>query len=269
MSCQLAAISSRLAAHSSIPSFNYFHPVNRTLAFILFSGWACLSFGRINLPDSLPKGLLSLGYGYQLSLFDLNARYGGHGALHGSFGFIRGTWELGLGTEFLFGANVKEDVLAPLRAPGGELIGEDHQLAEVDLRQRGLFLGMHLGRSFRLGRQSLVLSARAGWLAHWIRFQNPGNTFKPIQGEYRAGYDRFSSGFAIGEQLAYRYLGRNRLINFEIALQFSQAFIRLRRNIQLDDPAVKPSNRFDGLAGFQARWIIPIYSKKDPGTLYY
>lgn len=236
---------------------------------MLTLSWACLSFARINHTDSLPKGLLSLGYGYQLSLLDLSNRYGGHGTLHGSFGFIRRAWEFGLGTEFYFGAQVKEDVLAPLRDPNGELIGEDHQFAEVDLRQRGLFLGMHLGRSFRLGSQSLVLSAKGGWLAHWIRFQNPGNTFKPIQGEYRSGYDRFSSGFAVGEQLAYRYLGRNRLINFEIALQFSQAFTRLRRNIQLDDPAVKPNDRLDGLAGFQARWIIPFYSKKDPGTLYY
>ncbi len=243
--------------------------MKRSLAFILFFGWTCLGFATTNFTDSLPKGLLSLGYGYQLSLFDLNGRYGGHGTLHGSFGFIRRAWEAGLDAEFFFSANVKEDVLAPLRAPGGELIGEDHQLAEVDLRMRGSFLGLHLGRSFRLGSQVMVLSARGGWLAHWIRFQNPGNTFKPIQGDYRAGYDRFSSGFAIGEQLAYRHLGRNRLIHFEIALTFSQGFTRLKRNVQLDDPEVKPNNRFDGLAGLQARWIIPIYTKKDPGTLYY
>jgi len=235
----------------------------------MFIGWPSLSFGKINIQDSMPKALLSLGYGYQLSLFDLGKRYGGHGTLHGSAGIVRGGWEAGLGAEFLFGSTVKEDVLAPLRAPGGELIGEDHQLAEVDLRQRGIFLGIHLGRSIKLGSQSLVLSAKGGWLAHWIRFQNPGNTFIPIQGEYRAGYDRFSSGFALGEQLAYRHLAKNRLINFEIALQFSQAFTRLKRNIQLDNPEVKPINRFDGLAGLQARWIIPFYKKKDPGTLYY
>jgi len=224
----------------------------------------------LNAQDSLPGALIQLGYGFQQSLFDMSPRYGAHGSLHMAMILKKNTWEYGLSVQYLFGSQVKEDVLAGLRSPGGELIGEDHQLAQVDFRLRGSLFGLVVGKSVPMQKAgNLVIGIQPGWLIHWIRFQNNGNTFAPIRGAYRYGYDRLTAGPAISEQLAYRYLSPNRLINFELALHFTQGFTKLKRNIQLDQPNLSTSRRFDGLLGIQARWIVPVYRKKNPDTIYY
>ncbi len=224
----------------------------------------------VTAQDTLPKMIIGLGYGYQKSLFDLGHRYGGHGTLQIELILKKRSWEHGLSIQYLFGNRVREDVLARLRSPEGELIGEDHQLAQVDLRQRGVLVGWFLGKTLPIHKTgSLVMGLQPGWLVHWIRFQNPGQTFAQIRGDYRYGYDRLSAGLAFSEQLSYRYLSSNRLINFEFGLRFTQGFTKLKRNTQLDQPEISTSRRFDGLLGVQAKWILPVYGKKNPDTIYY
>lgn len=224
----------------------------------------------VTAQDTLPKAYIQFGYGYQQTVFDLHGRYGGHGVLEGAMLFLKNQWVYGITFQYLFGNQVREDVLAGLRSSGGELIGEDHQIANVDLRMRGHVVGLSLGRSFKIKRSaSLVASLQPGYLVHWIRFQNPGQTFRPIRGEYRFGYDRLSSGFAVAEQISYRYLSHSRLINFEAGIRFTQGFTKLRRNIQLDQPTILPEGRLDGLIGLEVKWILPIYRKKNPESIYY
>lgn len=220
--------------------------------------------------DSIPVALVQFNYGYQFSLFDLADRFGNHGTIQTAVIIKKKSLEFGLHLQFLFGSQVKEDVLAKFRSSTGELIGEDHQIAQVDLRQRGLMPSISLGKSIRLNTGSnLVFQIQPGWLMHWIRFQNSGNSFAPIRGEYRYGYDRFSAGFAVSEMLGYRYLSKNRLINFELGVQFTQGFTNLKRNTQLDQPGISTSGRLDGLFGLQAKWIIPVFKRKNADTIYY
>lgn len=233
-------------------------------------GFVFILPASLTAQETEPKMVIGMGYGYQNSLFDLDSRYGGHGTLQLDLIFKKISWEYGLSFQYLFGNRVKEDVLARLRSPGGELIGEDHQLAQVDLRQRGTLAALYFGKTIPIRKTgSLVLGFQPGWLVHWIRFQNPGETFAPIRGQYRYGYDRLSAGPAISEQLSYRYLSTNRLINFELGLRFTQGFTKLRRNTQLDQPQISTGRRFDGLLGLQAKWILPVYGKKNPDTIYY
>lgn len=247
---------------------NYLRTVNPITSGLIFSIF--LLSVPVSAQDSLANVLIQLGYGYQQSIFTLANRYGGHGVLQGAIQFKKSQWEFGASAQYLFGSVVREDVLSQFRSPGGELIGEDHQIAQVDLRLRGSLLGISAGRSFPIQKQgSLVFSIQPGWLVHWIRFQNPGETFAPIRGEYRYGYDRLSAGFAVSEQLAYRYLSKNRLINFEAGIQFTQGLTKLKRNIQLDQPQIEAVQKLDGLLGLQAKWIIPIFSKKNPESIYY
>ncbi len=257
------------AAYLSIQlGLNYLRPVKPYPCLVLLFLFGMHS--GLNAQDSLPRALIQLGYGYQQSLFDMAPRYGGHGSLQMALILKKNSWEYGLSFQYLFGSRVGEDVLAGLRSPEGELIGEDHQLAQVDLRLRGSLFGLLIGKRVPIQKAgNLVIGVQPGWLIHWIRFQNPGYTFAPIRGAYRYGYDRLSAGPAISEQLAYRYLSSNRLINFELAIHFTQGFTKLKRNIQLDQPNISTSRRFDGLLGIQAKWIVPVFSKKNPDTIYY
>ncbi|MEP7324080.1 MAG: hypothetical protein ABI761_19280 [Saprospiraceae bacterium] len=232
---------------------------------------SCLFFFNLPAQDSIqPKLFVRIGYGSQSTIHsDLSKRYGQHGTLSLGINFIKHHWETGPAIGFLFGSNVREDVLASLRSADGELIGSDHQLAEVDLNMRGMMIGWSILRKIKLSTQSFFLvGLQPVWLSHWIRFQNPGNSFEPIQGNYRYGYDRLSSGLAIEESLTYRFQSNNRLLNLELAFTAMQGNSSLRRNIQLDNPSVKKTSS-SGFIGFQARWLVPIFPAKKAEKIFY
>ena len=221
--------------------------------------------------DSLsPKAIIHLGYGAQWPISSpLSKRYGQHGSISLCIDLIKHKWETGPSIHFIFGSNVKEDVLALLRGDDGELIGSDHQIAEVNLKMRGLFIGWSIAREIKINpRSMLVIGVQPGWLAHWIKFQNPGNTFEPIQGDYRYGYDRLSTGLAMMETFTYRYQSSNRLINFELSAMMTESTSHLKRNIQFDQPTIS-STISSNLFGIQVKWLIPIYSAKNAEHIFY
>lgn len=239
-------------------------PCSLVLCFLFF----------FNLPaqDSIqPKLFIRIGYGSQWTVHsDLSKRYGQHGTLGLGINLImKHHWETGPAIAFLFGSKVREDVLASLRSADGELIGSDHQLAEVDLSMRGMMIGWSILRKIKLSTQSYFLvGLQPVWLSHWIRFQNPGNSFEPIQGNYRYGYDRLSSGLAMEESLTYRFQSNNRLLNLELALTAMQGNSSLRRNLQLDNLLVKKTSSL-GFIGAQARWLVPIFPSKKAEKIFY
>lgn len=215
--------------------------------------------------------LIEFGYGFQLGMQDFNTRYGSHGNLEGTVLKKLKSWEIGPSYEYYFGTNVKEDVLKQLRTPEGDLIGSDHQLVQVDLRLRGMLIGLKLNKELNLKNMphSFIISIKPGLIMHWIRFQNPGNSFEPIRGIYKYGYDRFSSGWAMQENIAYRYQSQSKLINFEIELNYTHANTTIKRNIQFDRPNLGYIKQKDGLLGMKVKWILPLLKSKDPNKIYY
>ncbi len=218
----------------------------------------------------LPSYLIRFGYGLQWPIGNLSNRFGQHANLFISTTKKINAFEFGPSFQYFFGAVVKEDVLNIFRSKEGDLIGSDHQIADVELKMRGMELGMYCARDYTLNKNSsLVFGLSPIWLVHWIRFQNISNNFEPIRGDKAYAYDRLSSGFGVKESIAFRYHSDSRLINFEIALQFLQAGVSLQRSSQADHPGINKSKHTDALAGIQGRWIIPIYVKKDPEKIYY
>jgi hypothetical protein len=220
-----------------------------------------------------PEQLASLefGYGIQIGSGDFSKRYGQHNRLHISTLYHRSNWIMGPGIDYLFGAQVKEDVLAPFRTPEGDLIGIDHTLALVDLRMRGLALRLAIKKLIGSEKQKggFIIGLAPGWQAHWIRFQNPANNFDAIREPYRWGYDRFSAGWGMLEEIGYRYQNSNKTVQFEIAFQASHTRSKLRRNLQLDKPNFDFPPQWDHLWGLTAKWILPIFARKNPDQIYY
>ncbi len=217
-----------------------------------------------------PRAIVSLGYGFGSPIDQLKNRYGSFGMLHVATIYRSRKWEIGPSINYFFGSTVKEDVLSIYRTKEGDLIGSDHQLAQVDLRMRGIFMGITLKKLFKINPSNIIcLGLQPGWLAHWIRFQDQGNTFEPILGSNRYGYDRMSAGLGLTQSLAYRYASPNRLINFEIEIGLTEACTSLRRNLQLDLPLKTFKSSSDGLFFITAKWLIPIFSRKNPDEIYY
>lgn len=121
-----------------------------------------------------PRAIVSLGYGFGSPIDQLKNRYGSFGMLHVATIYRSRKWEIGPSINYFFGSTVKEDVLSIYRTKE-ETIGSDHQLAQVDLRMRGIFMGITLKKLFKINPSNIIcLGLQPGWFAHWIRFQDQG-----------------------------------------------------------------------------------------------
>jgi hypothetical protein len=89
-----------------------------------------------------------------------------------------------------------------------------------------------------------------------------------LAGDLKKGYDRLTNGPSVSEYFGYTYLSNNRLLNFFVGLECSQAFTKDRRI--WDYQMMKPddSQRLDLLYGLRAGWILPLY-KRVPKAYYY
>ena len=82
--------------------------------------------------------------------------------------------EFGFRVQFGFGTQLKEDVLSGLRTREGLIIGNQRSPADIQLRQRQLFIGPAVGYTIALGknqRAGIHLKTSLGYFFHRIRFQ--------------------------------------------------------------------------------------------------
>ena len=220
-----------------------------------------------------PVVLPSLGYAYQLPGGDLQDRFGPNFSLNLQLEYLtRQDWGYRLEGGYLFGTQVKEDVLANLRTREGNIIGNDRAPADIQLRQRGWYLGAGLSRWFRMGsasRSGLLLSGTAGLLQHRIRIQDdPLSAVPQLDDTFKKGYDRLANGLYLTEFIGYRYLANDRRINFYAGLEFTQAFTRNRRSFDYDLQSRNDANRMDLLYGLRIGWILPFYLEPSSQIIY-
>ncbi len=220
--------------------------------------------------------LVRFNYGIQFPEGDLSARFGNNLNLGGGFDFMTQGNNLiyGLYGTFLFGNQVNIDVLAPLRTPEGEIIGNDKDFADLQLRQRGFYLGAHVGKLFGLApdnpRSGIRVTLGAGLLQHKIRIQDdPERTVPQLEGDYRKGYDRLTNGLALRQFVGYQLLSRNKRINFYAGVELIEGFTQNRRDFNFDTRTADNQNRFDLLFGLQVGWILPFYVGQPKQDIYY
>jgi len=229
--------------------------------------------------DGFNKGdaiLVSVNYAVQWPGADLRSRFGFNFNVGGMLEYItyESNWIFGLQGGYLFGNTVKEDVLLPLLTFDGGIIGNDRRFADIQLRQRGFFVGGHVGKLVNIGaanpRSGLRLSLGAGLLQHFIRIQDdPNRSVFQLSPEYKKGYDRLANGFALQQFIGYQVLSRNKLINFYIGGEFTQGFTRNRRSFDFNERRDINSQRIDLLYGIRVGWILPFYFGRGSDEIYY
>jgi len=219
--------------------------------------------------------LVQVGYGFHTPGGDLKERFGNSLSPSIAVEWIQGgrNWLIGVDAAFFFGQTVKEDVLAPLRTRDGRIIGNDRQFADIQLRQRAYFAGLHLGKHIGLGksnhRSGLRLTVGGGIFAHKIRIQDdPARQVPQLTGNYKKGYDRFSLGPALRQTIGYQLLSRDGRINFHLSLESIQGFTYHQRALAFDTRQQEAGQRFDLQFGVRATWVLPFYTG-DGRTIYY
>ncbi len=220
--------------------------------------------------------LFHIGLGGQLPSGDLQERFGPNMNFGGGLELITEKSNVILGVEsyYLFGTDVRTNVLSNLQTPDGFIIGNDRSYADIQLRQRGFYLGILLGKLFSLSatnpRSGLRITGSVGLLQHKIRIQDdPIRAVPQLFGDYKKGYDRLTNGLAFNECIGYQVLSTDRRVNFFIGIECTQAFTQSRRDFNFDTRSRDDTKRFDLLTGIRAHWILPFYIGKSASEIYY
>jgi hypothetical protein len=173
----------------------------------------------------------------------------------------------------LFGDNVREDVLAPLRLDNGRILGSNGSLADVFLRQRGVALGVYANKIIlpikKNPKAGFAIGLGFGMIQHNIRIQDDSNNATQFSGNYSKGYDRNTMGPYIKQAIKYLHIGKSKSVNYEIALTFNQAFTKNTRAVNFDTQLPDDTRRLDVLIGLSAKWYLPIFDLRESEEIYY
>lgn len=207
---------------------------------------------------------VGMSYGSNISIADLADRYGSHAAIGLDLEWItrERSFIFGVNNRYHFGTNVNEDVLSSLRGVEGQILGIDNTFSSVFLRQRGLYTGVVVGKIFKTGNNAkagIRVSNTTGLWMHWIRLQDDFDSVPQIDGLYRAGYDRLTTGLAFQQFIGYQNLSSNKRINFMIGLEFTEGFTKNRRDINYNTQLPDNTSRFDMTIGIKAGLMLPFY----------
>ncbi|MBK9566049.1 MAG: hypothetical protein WAT22_15825 [Saprospiraceae bacterium] len=249
--------------------------------FLIFSFLSCtLIFGEYASAQDTTQyrvkpTVIELGFGMggNIPAGDLKNRFGPNLNLSTHLHYISPKdFVMGGGLMFIFGDNVKEDVLAPFRTTTGVILGDDNQIADVFLRQRGLYLSADVGKLFPVSKKSrsgIMVMASGGILQHNIRFTDERNSVAQIRAGRSVGYDRLTRGFGLRQSIGYKHMSRDKRVNFEVLFDFIQGFTSEIRAVNFDTGLATISSRTDLLFGFRMKWNLPFYFGGKDDIIYY
>jgi hypothetical protein len=216
--------------------------------------------------------LLGVHFGVQLPGMDLVARFGPNLTAGGQFCVkTRSNWFFGIESNYIFGSNVKEDVLKQMRTSGGFVIDNQGFPADLRVTERGLSAYLLGGRLFKVGanpNSGILLLIGCGYMQHRINLYDAQQRIAAMQGKLVYGYDRLTAGVALTQFIGYFYLSENRLANFYAGFDFHEGFTSSLRKFNYDTGMPDTKSRMDILTGIRAGWILPLY-RKTPNDFYY
>ena len=246
---------------------------NKTLTLAAFFGVFMVGNVFAQLPryyQEAPKNnegtvmTVNILFGGHATAADLSDRFGSHLSTGLGLDLIsKNDWLAGIQGVFYFGSNVNEDVLFSLRNPDGLIFGGNGDIATIQLRMRGIYLGGHVGRMFRFNskkRSGIRATIGAGLYQHKVRIQDdPVVAVPQLNKTYKKGYDQLSNGLGLTQFIGYQHLGAMRRANFIIGIELTQGFTQNRRSFDFESRTEINNSRFDLAVGIRAQWLIPFY----------
>jgi hypothetical protein len=230
-------------------------------------------FVRAQNDTNIAVPFISFHFGGHLPGGDLAQRFGPNLNAGGQVSYkFRNNWVAGVESNYFFGENVNEDVLAQLKTRDGFVVDNTGQPADLRVTERGIGVHLTIGRVFGVlspnANSGLFISAGAGYLQHKVNLYDAQQKVAAVHGNLVYGYDRLSTGLSFTQFVGFLYLSDNRLSNFVVGFEFYEAFTRSVRGLNYDTGLPDTANRTDMLYGLRLGWILPIY-KKRPREYYY
>jgi hypothetical protein len=251
------------------------HEMQKILIALIFFFIYNLGYSQTSIKDStILIPLLKVTYSGLIPDLDYNKRFGAHSVVGLELELKNDkNWLFGVNYGFIFGNKIKEEgIFRHISSSEGFVISEIGQATPLRFFQRGHHINVRFGKVFNFWspnpNSGFFATVSPGFLQHRIKIDDVANSSPQINDEYEKGYDRMSNGFAISETFGYMYLSNNRLVNFFVAVEFTQAFTKNRRGYNFDTMDFDTANRKDFTHGIRLGWILPLY-KKMPNNFYY
>jgi len=243
------------------------------LLFFLLMAYSGIS--QVSLKDSsIFTTIIYATYSYQFPGGDLAKLYGSNSSIGGGLMFkTKSNWLIGAEGNFLFGGSVNngDSLLKNISTPDGFIIDANGYYANIIYYERGYSIYFKLGKIIPVltpnPNSGITIMAGGGYLQNKIRINNPGNTAYQILGDYKKGYDRLNSGFAVNGSLGYTYFSNNRLVNFYAGFEFIQSWTKNKREYFFDTGKRENISYSSQFYGIKVLWIIPLY-KRTPKQYY-
>ena len=220
--------------------------------------------------------VLEFKYGFHIPSGDMSDRFGAVSDFGVAFQNMNLKSKIFFGIDgiFFFGNNVREDVLASLRAYDGSIIGVDGMAGDVNLKERGFYLGLNAGKIFSTSKHKnkftgIRTQVGGGLLQHKIRVQDNGESIVALEKKYLKGYDRLSNGPAIHLGLGYQYQSPTNNFHFHIMGDFYGASTQSRRDFDFLTGEYLSEKRTDIFAGISVAYIVTISRVYKSEYIYY
>lgn len=237
-------------------------------SYTLLLGIMPLLAQSVGKSDPLPAHsavLIRADYAIQLPAGDIAKRFGWNScASIGTDYKTTGNWLLGVEGRYLFGSQVNEDSLAiNIATSDNYIIGESGLPADIDIEERGWWIGIKSGKVFPISPKrpdsGIFATVGIGYLQHQIRLQDLQNEVPQFNGDYIKGYDRLTGGWSLSQSIGYMHLPE-RGLRFFFALEAIQGFTTSLRDYNFDTQTSDKAKRLDMLFGAKLGWILPLYT---------
>lgn len=220
--------------------------------------------------------LLEFKYGFHFPAGDLADRFGSNNDIGISIQSVRIKSKVFFGLEgnYIFGNHVNEDVLYRLRTYDGSILGVDGLPGDINLKERGYYIGVNGGKIISTTRwekklTGIRLQLGVGFLQHKIRVQDNTETVIALRKEYLPGYDRLTNGAAMHLGIGYQYQSPNNNFHFHIMADLFGAQTASRRDFDYAEGAQLYGKRTDWLSGFSLAYVVSISRVSKPENIYY
>ncbi|NQT78036.1 MAG: hypothetical protein HQ565_10000 [Bacteroidetes bacterium] len=245
----------------------------RSIIFIAFFSPVMLSYGQVNVRDSIIfTPLVYATYGFHGLGGDIAEMYGPSSTLGAGLGIkTRSNFYFGLEYNYLFGGKVKkgDEIIAEILTHDGQIIGQGGEYAIFQYMQQGHMIWGQIGKIFPVfspnPNSGILIKLGVGFVQHRMNVSVQENSALQLKDDYKLGYDRLTNGIGLNQFIGYVFLGDSRIWNFYAGFDFSQAWTKNRREMNFDTRAKDDTQHFDLFYGFKIGWVIPLYRRAPSG----
>jgi hypothetical protein len=176
------------------------------------------------------------------------------------YSYQRKKMSFGLQYHFMFGDYSGKDIFGAMRTSEGLFIASDGSLTDISVFFRGNSLYASVGRILPFSLQNNIsLNFSAGVLQNNLAIRSLGSSLPFLSADNIKGYDQFSMGPSVKQEIRWTHLGANKRINFYMALFVEEAFLKNLRKYNYFNNSTDEAWHFNFMFGIQAGWIIPMY----------